>query len=416
MEDIRNTHPDSVIVMGDMGDNAHIGTPQAICAAQKLLSLTGAPVHPLLGNHDLQHEIGRNTLPHGVMEQVVRKCFGIDDTFFVYEYDDVRLFGISLDSWDMDPPFSPNECHISDKRFAWIEKKIAERPGVPIIILTHAPPMGCGLHTIPNIHVRATNAYMDQNTTPMRWMALTEHPEILLWISAHYHFGHDHPDSLVIRNGVAYALTGVHGNVSRDGTRQSRVLDIQDGTVTLSTLDHVARHLRAESDWQISLPSALAARVAMHPRVVPPCTPGWINSLKPLGPGGVQILPNDQLLVSTIDNYLWQVDPVWEVLLGTLHYQEGPLTDYCISGDLVWRIFGKTLVAVHYLDPWRFSREAHCDHRHEYRVSLPYAADRLQTLPHGVRVWMGDSVLDFTSPSSLCNSEAAKYIFSRPSA
>jgi hypothetical protein len=416
MEDIRNIHPDSVIIMGDIGDNAHIGSPQAIYSAQKLLSLIGAPVRPLLGNHDLQREIGRNTLPHGVMEYTVRKCFGIDDSFFVYEYDDVRLFGISLDSWDMEPPFSPNECHISDKRFEWIQRKIAQRPGVPIIMLTHAPPMGCGLRTIPSMHVRATNAYMDQNTDPMRWMALTEHPEIILWISAHYHFGHDHHDSLVIRNGVAYALTGVHSNVSRDDTRHSRVLDIQDGKVTMFTLDHVARQLRTKPDLQITLQSALTKRIALHPRVAHPRTPGWINTFEPLGPGGIQILPNHQLLVSTSDHYLWQADPEWEVLLGTLHYREGPLIDYCISGDLVWRIFGNSLVAVHYLDPWRFSREAHCDHRHEFRVSLPSSANSIQPLTHGVRVWMGENSLDFTSPSSLLNAINVRHILSRPSA
>lgn len=401
MEDIRRICPDLTVVMGDFGDNEQMGKPEAIHTASRLLRMTGSAVLPLLGNHDLQYEIGCGVLPHGLMEKTARQCFEVEDTFFVREYDDFRLFGVSLDSWDMQPPLSRNECYVSAEHFRWIENKIAERPGVPVVMLTHAPPMGCGLKNIPNTHVRATNAYMDQNTEPLRWVGLTEHPEILLWLSAHYHIGHDHPNSLVTRNGVTYALTGVHGGITRDGSRQSRVLDVQNGTMSLCTLDHIQRRLREAPDWQTPLQPALAARRAMHNRVAPPDTPDWLNTLGPLGPGGIQPLSGGRLLVSTADHYLWEVDPKWEVLLGTLHFQEGPLSDYCISDELVWRIFGKSLVAVHTLDPWRFSREAQGDFRNEYRVCLPKPADRLNPISGGVRVWMGEKHLDIFEPSHL---------------
>lgn len=407
MDDIRSVHPDLVVVMGDFGSNRQMGEPEAIRKAYGFLKKTGAPVLPLLGNHDLQYEIGSGVIPHGVMEKTVRQCFRVEDTFFVREYEDFRLFGVSLDSWDRQPPLSRNECHVSDEHFRWIEGKLAERPGVPVVMLTHAPPMGCGLRSIPNMHVRATNAYMDQNTDPLRWIGLTEHPEILLWLSAHYHIGHDHPDSLVTRNGVTYALTGVHGGITRDGSRQSRVLDIRDGAMRLYTLDHIRRHLRETPDWQGWMRPAVAARMGMRCRVLPPHRPNWAESLGPLGAGGIQALSGGHLLISTADHYLWEADPEWEVLLGTLHYQEGPLADYCVAEDLVWRAFGRTLVAVHSLDPWRFSREVHGDFRREYRISLPAPINRLLPIPGGIRVYMGEEIRDVSAPLSLFPKESA---------
>lgn len=400
IEDIRNLRPDLAVVMGDFGENALLGNPKAICQASRQLRETDTVVLPLLGNHDLQSEIGKGTLAHGTMEATARRCFGVDDTFFIREYTDFRLLGVSLDSWDMQPPPSPNECHVSNEHFNWIKSKLSERPGVPVVMLTHAPPMGCGLKNIPNMHVRATNAYMDQNTDPLRWIGLTEHPEILLWLSAHYHIGHDHPDSLVTRNGVSYALTGVHGGITRDGSRQSRVMDIADGVVSLYTLDHIQRRLRDVPELRIQMQPAVAARMKMHPRVKPRHTPGWLDTLGPLGPGGIQRLSNGHMIISTADHYLWEADPVWEVLLGTLHYQEGPITDYCICGDYVWRTFGRTLVAVNSRDPWRFSREKQGDFRREFRMSLPKPSDRLEAIGGGVKVWMGETSIDVHIPPS----------------
>lgn len=401
MEDVRSLSPDLVIVMGDMGHRDNIGTPEGIEYCSNYLSLINAPSRPLLGNHDLQNEIGCNVLQHGTMEKTARERFGIDDTYFVYELDQVRIFGISLDTWTVEPPFSRNECYVSAQRFNWIRKKISERPGVPIIMITHAPPMGAGLRTVPDVHVRATNAYMDQNSEPLRWINLTKHPEIILWLSAHYHLSHNYSDSLVTRNGVTYALIGVHSNATRDGERQSRVLDLIDDTVMLSTLDHTSRILKSKSDWAGSVTDFMKARMSMKKPVDFPKTENWIDSLGPLGKGGIKVLPNKHILVSTAENYLWQVDPQWEVYLGTIHYHEGPLTDYCISDGFIWRIFGSTLVSVHYLDPWRFSREKSNDYRHEYRIALSQIPYKLQPIPGGVKVWYHETSEDFENPNSL---------------
>ena len=402
MEDIRNTESDLVVVMGDYGKNAELGDPDTIFRCKKLLDLTESFIRPLLGNHDFHKEIGENILPHGTMEKAMRKAFEIDDTFFVYEHKEFRLFGISLDSWSAEPPLSVNECFVSDERFGWIVRKIEERPGIPIVMLTHAPIMGCGLRTVPGVHIRATNAYMDQSTDPMRWIALTEHPEIILWLSAHYHLGHHHPDSLVERKGVVYAHTGVHGNVTRDGRRQSRILHIEDDRIILRTLDHENRSIQDKPDWEASLSDMYLKRKEICPRVLHPNMPDWLESFEPLGAGGRKSLPDGHVLLSTRDNYLWEADPQWAVVLGTLHYQDEKIIDYCVSGDVVWRAFGQTISAVNIWNPWRFTRERFIPNHHEEKIQLQRQVNKLEPIAAGgVRVFLEDGFLNVNCPERL---------------
>lgn len=401
MRDIARVAPDQVIALGDYGDRDHIGTPEGLRQAFELLKFTDAPVLPLLGNHDLQNEIGRNSLPHGTMEQAARGLWGVKETSFVLENDFLRIIGVSLTSWTCEYPLSPNECHVSKKSFNRICRALSMRSNVPTLILTHAPPMGCGLQTVPSVHVRATNAYMDQNTSPLRWLRLTQHPEIVLWLSGHYHLGHDAPDALIERQGVTYALTGVHGNVSRDGTRQSRVLDISEsGVAQLYTLDHITGNLRDKPDWTGMLPSCVSRRTSCSNRLEPSRSIKCMQPLLPIGPGGVQTLPNGHLLMSTEDGFLWEIDPEWDCVLGTLHFHEGKLDGYLVCGEYIWRCFGNTLCVVRFNDPWRFSREYSDDHRRDMRYLLPAQATEMNACGDGINVKCGQIWLHFDSPVS----------------
>jgi 3',5'-cyclic AMP phosphodiesterase CpdA len=403
MEDVRKTNPDLVIVMGDYGRYADLGKPETIFQCKKFLDLTGSYVHPLLGNHDFQNEIGNNILPHGTIENAVREAFGVEDTFFIYEHEQFRLFAISLDSWEEDPPISVNECYVSDQHFQWIKNKIAERPGVPIIMLTHAPIMGSGLRTVPGVHIRAANAYMDQSTDPMRWINLTEHPEIIMWLSAHYHLSHHHPDSLVERNGVVYALTGVHGGVTRDDKRQSRILDINDDKIELKTLDHIERKIIERNDFESLIPAMLDNRKSLFPKVSPPKVHNWLASFEPLGSGGIKPIGNGHVLISTKDDYLWEADPQWCVVLGTLHYKDGAVSDYCVSGNTVWRAFKNVVVGVNANSPWRFTREKWIPNHHEQRFELNDRITKLEPIINsGVRAYLANSTtIDIECPIDL---------------
>ena len=403
MEDVRKTKPDLVVVMGDYGKNSDLGKPETIFKCKNFLDLTESSVYPLLGNHDFQNEIGNNVLPHGTIEKAVREAFGVEDTFFIYEHENFRLFGISLDSWEVDPPISINECYVSDQHFQWIISKIAERPGVPIIMLTHAPIMGCGLRTVPVVHVRAANAYMDQSTDPLRWIKLTECPEIIMWLSAHYHLSHQYPDSLVERNGVVYALTGVHGGVTRDGKRQSRILDINDDKIELRTLDHIERKVIEKVDYESMIPTMLNRRRNLFPRVSPPVVPNWLASFEPLGPGGVKPIGNGHVLISTNDDFLWEADPQWCVVLGTLHYKDGPVSDYCISERTIWRAFRNIIAGVNANSPWRFTREKFIPNHHEIRLELNDTIIRLESISNsGVRAYLeNNTAIDIACPIGL---------------
>jgi hypothetical protein len=40
---------------------------------------------------------------------------------------------------------SAHEVHIDEEQMAWFERKLAEARGRPVLVMTHAPPMGSGL-------------------------------------------------------------------------------------------------------------------------------------------------------------------------------------------------------------------------------------------------------------------------------
>src|SRR5690606_2766236 len=94
------------------------------------------------------------------------------------------------------------------------------------------------------------NAYLSQNHDPDRWLHLVERfPEIVMWFSAHYHLGHTYPDSFTFRNGTWFFMTGVHSTATRDGSRQSRVIDVTADRVIVRTLCHNARAIDDRYEW-----------------------------------------------------------------------------------------------------------------------------------------------------------------------
>lgn len=367
MDDVRACKPDMVIPMGDYGSPTRIGYPEGLYEAKSWLEQAQCRIRPILGNHDLQHEIGRGRLPHGTMEAAARDCFGLEDTFGVEEYDDFRIIFVSLDSWTHEPPYSANECYVSDAHFSWIEQTIAQRPGKPVIMLTHAPSIGSGLMTVPQVHVRATNAFMDQNIHPHRWRSLAQHPEIVLWLSAHYHLGHDHPHSLRTDGNIAYALVGVHNECNRDGQRHSRVLDIKNGTLAVHTLDHETRTLRETPDWVSAggMGACVGRRSAAQGAGTFLLAPFWDEAMS-------QTIADGRKYVLTHDNYLWEIDPETGAAMGTLHYAPDRLEGFTVFGKIMYRWTKDTLFAADVQSPWRFSRESFAadDHRQEAKTTL----------------------------------------------
>ncbi|KIL38059.1 hypothetical protein SD70_28910 [Gordoniibacillus kamchatkensis] len=252
------------------------------------------------------------------------------------------------------------EVFASDEQFDWLKTKLKERPNVPVIFFTHAPPIGCGLRTVPRVHVRSTNAYLDQNHDPYRWYHLFKNsPEIVMWFSAHYHLSHIHPDSHTVRFGTHFFMTGVHGvSFTRDGMRQSRILDIGRSSVKVLTLDHIKREVTEEGGWHgeggaigslVKRPHAVLSRVGSFP-----------VGEAAAAAQGIAPLSAERCLVSTMDGYSWEAEPKSEAVFGTYHI--GPvLTGTAAAGSDVWLAWGSQVGRSDRRSPWRFVRDVRGD-------------------------------------------------------
>ncbi|WP_197035560.1 metallophosphoesterase [Paenibacillus sp. UNC451MF] len=368
MEDIRACSPDLIVPLGDFGSNRLIGSPEGLQQSYSLLSSIDKPIRAILGNHDLQRESGNKGQEHGTMERELIRLFRQPSAYGVIEEKDFRLIFISTDPQPSDSCYQVQECYVSEQQFSWLAQTLQERKGVPVIMFTHAPPIGCGLRTVPGVHVRATNAYLDQNHDPMRWFQLFRNtPEIVVWFSAHYHLGHGYPDSSTNRLGTTFFTTGVHGSATRDGDRLSRVMDISENGIQVRTLDHRQRLLLPAADWKSTGPLGVLVseknKALSKEGGVPTNdnTPLTCVEICQLGDGeplaqGIAHIGGDRWLVAANDGYLWEASVSADAILGTLHIGS-PVDSVSVGREEAAYTADNRLFWVDIQDIWRFARE-----------------------------------------------------------
>lgn len=118
------------------------------------------------------------------------------------------------------------------------------RTNTPVLVFTHAPPAGCGLRVVQGVHVRNRCAFLNHadREAAARFVATVErHANVALWCSGHYHLSHNYATSLSVVNRTVFCQVGVIGpGSSRDGVRQSRVVDVDAHGWRLFSLDHGA--------------------------------------------------------------------------------------------------------------------------------------------------------------------------------
>jgi hypothetical protein len=410
MDDIQQVKPDLVIPLGDFGSREKIGSPEGLDESIHLLNRITSPMRPIMGNHDLERESGGGPQEQGTMLNYFIRKFDLQQPYGVLEYDFVRLFFASTDVQPEDSCFSVQECYVSDEQFQWIVAKVKERPGVPIIFFTHAPPIGSGLRTVPRIHVKSTNAYLDQNHDPYRWLYLfRDTPEIIMWYCAHYHLSHIHHDSQTYRYGTRFFTTGVHGDRTRDTQRQSRLLEVNASGISVHTIDHIKRKTTFVGGWnyqgdlgQLTKP----AEVSLSRELV--CPVGTTSAVA----NGIAALGNGRYMVATENGYSWETEAANEAVMGTCHI--GPaLTGIVLSQKPQKRLWIAWENWVGWIDqesPWRFVRDAKGEwpaHKTEFLHPVKYIASREAG---GVWVFTGDGIwtLDWDAESGkLVSSHAA---------
>lgn len=364
MEDVAMVAPDLVIPLGDFGRNGLIGRPEGLREAKEYLDRVGAPLRPIMGNHDLERESG-GVQPSGTMERTFIRMFGLPEPYGVLEFPEWRLFFASTEPQPADSCYDVQECYATDRQFEALTAKLKERPGVPVIFFTHAPPIGSGLRTVPRVHVRSTNAYLDQNHDPYRWLELVRgFPEIVMWFSAHYHLSQGYANSHTLVQGTHFFLTGVHSSFTRDGKRQSRILDIHPAGMSVRTLDHIARRITEEGaytwkgkpDELMALNSEAAAESspAAATAEVSLVRENAVGETVPL-PYGLVPLRRDRYLVATEDGFSWEAEPATSAVLGTLHIGP-PLSGITATENTAWLAWDKQLGCSSLSSPWRFVR------------------------------------------------------------
>lgn len=294
------------------------------------------------------------------MARKLAELYQIEEENGVLEFEQFRLFFVGTDPQPQHSCFQIQECYVTDEHFAWLEAKLRERPDVPCIFFTHAPPAGAALRTVPLVHVRATNAYLDQNHNFERWLRLIrDHQAIKMWFSAHYHLGHDFEDSSTYRNGVTFFHTGVHSSYSRDGKRQSRVIDIMDGAIRVSTLDHEHGYVRTTPDWSCNFQiwrteiSNLDSEPMPEDRGAGSCGIGQRDTVV------TELVPvcSDGLLAVTNDGFMWEIHHRLEAILGT-HHDGHQLHAVTLAEDGIWKAWGRCLKKSDPHHPDRFVRNS----------------------------------------------------------
>ncbi|GAX76356.1 hypothetical protein CEUSTIGMA_g3802.t1 [Chlamydomonas eustigma] len=247
-----------VVQLGDLGHSKH-GSGGKACFefAKSFLEGFGIPYVLVLGNHDLEGEEYETDEENLEAWQTV---FG-QQHHWCAELGPALLIGLSTTRYRSNTN-SHHEVYVDDHQFAWLESTLETSAERPVIIFTHAPPIGCGLKVLQNVHVKNRCAWLNHSDRPERFIQLVrKHPNIKLWfsdefevISCHFHLSHNYRDSISVVHQTAFVQTGVIGKCNRDGNRHSRVLQVDHEGYEVLTMDHEVGALRLDlkGSWRLS--------------------------------------------------------------------------------------------------------------------------------------------------------------------
>eukprot|EP01026_Neomeris_dumetosa_P064974 TRINITY_DN6220_c0_g1_i9.p1 TRINITY_DN6220_c0_g1~~TRINITY_DN6220_c0_g1_i9.p1 ORF type:complete len:477 (+),score=54.31 TRINITY_DN6220_c0_g1_i9:74-1504(+) len=242
-----------VLQLGDLGAyEAKPGSIECFALAQEYLKGFEAPTKLITGNHDLE---GEEFMTDEANLEAWQKAFQ-QNHYWAMDYGSCVAIGLSTTKFRSNT-YSVHEVHISQSQLEWFEEILDKYTDKPIIVFTHAPPLGCGLRVINKVHVKNRCAWLNHSGRPEIFMDIvTQHPNIKLWFSGHFHLSHNYADSISFVNGTLFVQTGVIGACSKDGFSQSRLLRIMQEGYELFTRDHEDGSLRLDvkSSWDDSQP------------------------------------------------------------------------------------------------------------------------------------------------------------------
>ena len=236
MKQIKNFSPDLSIVMGDFG-GSKMRSAEGLEETKEYVSMVGCPFHAIFGNHDVEYWPDNRFAydPEGTYQKVFGEC-----PYTSYIINGVLVVCISIERQPFETFITPYTVYVSDKQYEWAKKEIEDHRDMPAIIIAHAPVAGSGLRCERPMHNAALDTYLDHTFKAQRWVdLLSDNPQIKVWISAHFHMGHDYESSITERHGVVHISCGVMTCCTRDERTHTRIVDItEDKKLLVYTLDH----------------------------------------------------------------------------------------------------------------------------------------------------------------------------------
>lgn len=295
-----------LIQLGDLGASAEApGTSRLFESARGFLASAlppGAPPPALVvGNHDLEGVTEFDGLfPHDDTgkEADAANLAAWSSVFnqaptWAAPLGPALAIGLSTTTWRSNRD-SVHEVAIPVEEIQWFEDTIADaaRSSTPVLVFTHAPPAGCGLRVVQSVHVRNRCAFLNHSdrATAARFVAAVErHPgAVAVWASGHYHLSSNYASSTTRVADTVFAQVGVIGPGStRDGVRQSRLVDVDERGWTLSSVDHGAGgsvRVDASGEWKKRAPHILP--VPHHQLLDPAADTTWLASALDCSVGG----------------------------------------------------------------------------------------------------------------------------------
>lgn len=235
-----NTKNDARLRLAQLGDlgayECNPGTVACFDTARSYLDSFGLPFALVTGNHDVE-AFDVETDEENVANW--RQVFG-QRHYWAADVGPATFVGLSTVRFRSNA-HSVHEVYVDDAQVAWLDALLASLPSDrPVIVLTHAPPQGCGLKAVQAVHVRNRCAWLCHSDRPRRFLELVERhaPKVRLWFSGHFHLSQQYPDSVSVVGSCAFVQTGVAGECHRDGFRQSRLLKLTKDGYELFTVDH----------------------------------------------------------------------------------------------------------------------------------------------------------------------------------
>lgn len=255
--DINSLAPTAVFVVGDLtGYGPSTGTSAAMRHAGSKLDGLVVPWYSVIGNTDLQAaEFTTDEEAVGSFLTVARR----DSPWFRVDLGPLSVVGLSGTSFRRNSE-THHEIVFEAEQLDWFAAQLDELANRPVFVIAHAPPIGSGLLTMPELHAHLGNAVVNQNHSPGRVTKIIwNHPNVLAWFSGHNHLGHCYRNAISVALGVHFIHAGA-ATETRDGLRHSRVVDIYPDRFEVLTFDHAVRRL--DGSLTYSEPTSLAGLLA----------------------------------------------------------------------------------------------------------------------------------------------------------